>query len=83
MALKIWENQCDTVIAEDIADVRAVLNEQHGREEPFDADEWEVETDLSRTLAIHDFDGKGTTVSRTLAEWITTAGRGFLCTTEF
>lgn len=97
MTLKVWTNDTDTVIAEDLADVRKIIEEMYGSWEEFDREDWHAYPD-DRVLRIVDDEGDlrergfATTtnpltghevVARTCAEWIASEGRGFLCSTEY
>lgn len=98
MALKVFTNDVDTVIAEDMADVRKVIEELHGSWDDFnDEGEWYVHSD-DKVIRIVDSEGdlreRGFTtetnpltghevVARTCAEWIASEGRGLLCSTEY
>lgn len=90
--MKVWKGDVDTVIAEDLADVRKVLAEMYG-----DSDEVTemindgfapVADDQAITIVNVDetqADGRKMPVRMTLtaAEWIAREGRGLLCSTEY
>jgi hypothetical protein len=82
VALKVWTDGTDTVIAEDIRDVQKVIEELHGSWESED-DDWGEVKDESEVITIHNFDGNGAVLSKTAGEWIVSEGRGFLCSTEY
>lgn len=81
MALRVWTNNTETVIAESAADAQKVLEEQYGESYSEDL-EWHVRPD-DRPLKIMNFAGDDVAVTKTNAEWIASEGRGFLCTTEY
>lgn len=85
--MKVFTNYTDTVVAESLEDVPAVIEQHYGstmEEEGWELDEWhEVPHDKPITICnIHDrgVDDKET---RTAAEWAQLQGRGFLCSTEW
>ena len=90
MALHVWTNGTDTVIAEDRNDALRVMQEHTGDPcEEYDRDDWRVHPD-DKVLPIRYEEGEldlppGTkpVVTRTCAEWIAANKRGFLCTTEW
>lgn len=96
--MKVFANSVDTIIAEDLDDVRKVLIEMNGSLEGMeDEGDWH-EYPPDKVITIHDNEGdlraRGFTtttnprsghecVSRTAAEWIESEGRGLLCSTEY
>lgn len=84
--MKVWKGETDTVVAEDLADVRAVLVDLYG-----DSDEvtemmndgfLPVSDDTS--ITIHNVeDVPANKLTLTATEWIAREGRGLLCSTEF
>lgn len=97
MALKVFANSVDTIIAEDFEDVKKVILERHGSLEGMDDEgDWH-EYPPDKVIRIHDNEGdlreRGfvtvtspsghEVVARTAAEWIASEGRGLLCSTEY
>lgn len=93
MAIKVWTDGTDTYVAEDVDDIRAIVIELHGSWENWQDSEWEVVPD-DKPITIVDVDGafgrKGykvdgvnNTVTMTAAQWVTSEGRGMLCSTEY
>ena len=79
--LAVWHNGWDWVVASSREDARDVACASSGeRPEDYDADDWERCADDS-TVTIRGDNG-APSETRTCAEWVTTHGRGFLCTTE-
>lgn len=81
MTLKVWTDATDTVIAEDIHDVRRVMEAHAGSWESSDGD-WRV-IDGDKQIKIHNLTGHEDTVAKTADEWVKSEGRGFLCSTEW
>lgn len=85
-SMKVWQGETDTIVADDLADVRKVLVELYG-----DSDEItemmndgfaEVSDDKSITINnVEDVPHQRLTM--TAAEWIAREGRGLLCSTEY
>lgn len=85
--MKVWTNDTDTVVAEDLADVQRVVEAHYGstfEQEGWTLDEWgEVADDKPITICnLHDR-GPDDKLTQTAAEWIQMNGRGFLCSTEW
>ena len=85
--MKVFTNDTDTVVAEDLADVQKVIEAHYGstfEQEGWTLDEWEeVPDDKPITICnLHDrgVDDKAT---HTAAEWAKSEGRGLLCSTEW
>jgi len=85
--VKVFTNDVDTVVAEDLADVQLVVEAKYGstfEQEGWSIDDWgEVPCDQPITIRnMHDrgWDDKET---RTAAEWAAKEDRGFLCSTEW
>ena len=85
--MKVFTNDTDTVVAEDLADVQRVIEAQYGttfEQEGWTLDEWgEVPDGEPITIRnVHDrgWDDKET---KTAAEWAAENGRGLLCSTEW
>jgi hypothetical protein len=84
--MKVWQGETDTVVAEDLADVRAALAEMYG-----DSDEVAemmsdgfVPVPDDRAITIHNLeDVPGNKLTLTAKEWIAREGRGLLCSTEW
>lgn len=79
--LKVWTDATDTVIAEDIRDVRRVMESHAGSWESNDGD-WRVIED-DKLIKIHNVTGHEDIVEKTADEWVKAEGRGFLCSTEW
>lgn len=85
--MKVFTNGTDTVVAENLADVQAVIEAQYGatfEQEGWTLDEWrEVPSDKPITICnVHDR-GSDDKETRTAAEWAALDGRGLLCSTEW
>jgi hypothetical protein len=84
--MKVWQGETDTVVAEDLADVRKVLVEMYG-----DSDEvTEMMNDGfapvpdEKSITIHNLeDVPANKLTLTAQEWIEREGRGLLCSTEW
>jgi hypothetical protein len=84
--MKVWQGETDTVVAEDLADVREVLVEMYG-----DSDEvtemmndWFVPVPDDKPITIHNLEDVPTSkLTLTAKEWIAREGRGLLCSTEW
>lgn len=84
--MKVWQGETDTVVAEDLADVRKVLVEMYG-----DSDEvTEMMNDGfapvsdDRSITIHNLADVPThKLTLTAKEWIEREGRGLLGSTEW
>jgi hypothetical protein len=84
--MKVWQGEVDTVVAEDLADVREVLVNLYG-----DSDEVTemmndgfAEVADDKSITIHNIeDDPRSRLTLTAAEWIAREGRGLLCSTEF
>ena len=87
--LKVWTNDTDTIVAADMADVRAVIVELQGGDDYFTEDEWgEVPSSEPITITNMDVEDENgqttpTKVTKTAGEWAATEGRGLLCSTEY
>lgn len=82
--MKIWTDDTDVVIAEDLADARAVIVELYGSAEFFEVDGWrEVSGDHPITITMEDAPAGEETRTQTAREWAEENGRGLLCSTEF
>ena len=83
LELRIYENDCDTVIAYSPEDAVAVWDESIGDSYLADGygavDDWTLRQ--GNTLRITDPDEARAV--RTHSEWIAKEGRGFLCSTEY
>lgn len=87
LMLKVFTNRTDTVVAEDLADMQRIIEEQYGatfEQEGWTLDEWSlVPDDKPITICnIHDR-GRDDKETRTAAEWAVHNGRGLLCSTEW
>lgn len=85
--LKVFTNDTDTVVANDLADAQRVWEEKIGatfEQEGMSLDDWSrIADDKPITIRnLHDrgWDDKAT---KTAAEWVASEGRGFLCSTEW
>lgn len=99
MALKVFEDGTDTYVAENLDDLRKLVEERLGctlEMEGRSIDDFE-ECPPDKVIRIHDIEGdlreRGfvaeetplghSVVARTAAEWIASEGRGLLCSTEY
>lgn len=88
-AMKVFRNECDHYVAEDLDDAWKVFEEltlcKRADHEPDDPIE-EVPGDKKLKI-LCDEDGhpsdSGTVIERTIAEWAEREPRGMLCSTEF
>lgn len=85
--MKVFTNDIDTVVAEDLADVQRVIEETYGstfEQEGWTIDEWE-EVDGNKSITIRNVHDRGwdDVETRTAAEWAALEGRCFLCSTEW
>lgn len=85
--MKVFTNDTDTVVAEDLADVQRVVEEQYGatfEQEGWTLDEWaEVPGDEPITICNVNDRGPDDKETRTAAAWAEHNGRGLLCSTEW
>ena len=86
--MNAYSNEYDTYIAEDLEDLRKLLVEEvkiYGDDE-FEDDKWE-ELNPSAALTIVDDpdlpEDEWIRVTKTIADWIESNGRGLLCSTEW
>lgn len=85
--MKVFTNDTDTVVAEDLADVQRVVEAHYGatfEQEGWTLDEWEQVPD-DQVITICNFHDRGADdkEARTAAAWASSEGRGFLCSTEW
>lgn len=85
--MRVFTNDVDTVVAEDLADVQRLIEAQYGatfEQEGWTIDEWEeVPGDKPITIRnVHDL-GWDDFETRTAAEWAALEGRCLLCSTEW
>ena len=89
VALHMYMDETDSVIAESLEDAIAIWEEQTGDDyrEVFDEDPMEawaqVPDDRVLKLNDEDDDGQNRTESRTAAQWCTHYGRGYFGSTEY
>lgn len=87
MALRVFTNDTDTVVADDLADVQTVVEQQYGvtfEQEGWTLAEWR-EVTSTEPITIRNAHGQGwdDKETKTAFEWVASNGRGFLCTTEW
>jgi hypothetical protein len=84
-ALKVWCGEVDTVVAEDLVDVRRVLVEQYGESEEISMmmEDGFAEVSPDRELTILDGDNLSAKRTQTAARWAAENGRGLLCSSEY
>ena len=83
--MQVYTNGTDTVVAESIDDVRAVVEAQYGctmESEGWSLDEWHRVKD-DKPITITNYDDQGNKLTLTAAEWAARDGRGLLCSTEW
>jgi len=89
--MKTWTNDHDTVVADDLVEVRSILERLAGCPVGFEPSEWE-ECDEGESLTIWcNADGHpgephapgNSKVTKTIGEWARQEGQGFLCSTEY
>jgi hypothetical protein len=79
--LHVWTNDTDTVVATSAVEARRIAADMVGETiEDYPGDEWYKYED-DHPLTINDDETGKTT--KTCAQWITSDGRGFLCSTEY
>lgn len=82
--LKVYTNDVEHIIGEDLDDVREVLVDLYGDDNDFDADDWrEVDRESSLTVDFHEDAPERGKETKTVREWIVEMGRGLLCSTEY
>lgn len=85
--MKVFTNDTDTVVAEDLAGVQRVVEAFYGatlEQEGWSLDDW-VEVPGDKVITIRNFRDRGDDdkETRTAAAWAATEGECFLCSTEW
>ncbi len=83
--LVAFYNESDTWIAHSAADAHAMYLDNIGAKTPADSDvkpeDW-IQLYLGKKMTINLDDGRGV-IRKTVAEWIASEGRGFLCSDDY
>ncbi len=80
--LRVWEiEDCDWVIAESAAEALKIATEYQGEYE-CEGEPVVLACPMDRPMSIHN-DDTGETARKTMAEWIASNGRGWLCSENY